>query len=148
MKGDISNQVVPVLILVFEGALGKLASEDEKTFEKAYRRKQWKKAVDLWDINEPLCWQMMRVVMSNKNSIEVVTFIGQDQDEYVECLEDRLQNKEDLPVRRVWATEPHLLARKVTMRNDVAAVYDPDPARRFTYGGKGRVLQRIAQFGA
>lgn len=143
-RGNISNKTVPTLILVFEGALGKLNKEDEKAFEKAFRRRKWKDAVYLWELNEPLCWQITRVFMQER-TIEVVTFFG---DEFAAELETRLTDKEDLPIHKVWATEPHLLARKITLRNDVAACYDADPSHRFTYGGKGRVLQRAAQFGS
>lgn len=138
---------MPTLILVFEGALGKLATEDEKAFEKAWRRKKWKQVVDLWELNESLMWQINRVFLTER-TIEVVTFMGLEHDEYIEMLEDRLTNKEALPVQRVWASDPHVLARKVTLRNDVAAVYDADPSRRFLYGHKGRVLTRVGDFGA
>ena len=136
-KGDISNEVSPRLVVVFEGLLGVLPNARVRAAESVARKaRRWKKAVSLWEINELAGRAIWDVTMRKHQTVDVATYLGE---EFAEALAERLDD-ENLPISKVWATEPHLLARELAYRPDLAAIYDPNPAHQFTYGGKGRIL--------
>ena len=134
MKGnDISNSVVPRLLVVFEGLLG--FKDDPSTVTKIRRRLGRKDIVTTedWQMNEPMMHAVWDMVWRRGYTVDVVTFLG---DEFATALTERFDD-EGLPIGRVLSTKPNLLARKLAYMPDVAAVYDPEPSRRFTYGSKG-----------
>lgn len=136
-NGDLSNSVTPRILLVFEGALGYLEKDDGRGFSRAIRRGQWGDAVNLWKLHQLTAQKIWDVTVRQSIGIEIVTFFGA---EFGGALEYRLQVDDDLPVRGVMATTPDRLARKIAYMPSLAAVYDPDPSRWLTYGGKGRHL--------
>jgi hypothetical protein len=144
--GDLSNESVPKIVLVFEGALGFIDRKDQGKCARYIHRKRWREAADMWILNELMMQRIWYATRHLSQTIEVVTFAGPE--EFGEALEFRLQDEEELPVHRVWATRPELLARKLTYMPDLAVVYDPDPARWLTWGPKGRILTDPNQLGA
>lgn len=140
-KGDISNSIVPRMLIVFEGFLGQLNTpKDKAALAVAMRLHKWKSAVNCFELNGLVVQHIWDAVWRKNYTIDVVTFYGQG---FGEALEIRLEN-EDLPVGSVHATTPGLLAREVVYRPNVLAVYDPDPSHVFTYGSKGRVVSADA----
>lgn len=135
-KGDLSNEVTPKVLLVFEGAVAFLPAERQKTYDKLIKRNHWGLACGMWELNEMMLRKIWDVMFRQGRDIEIITYISQ---EFADAIAARL-DEEDVPVRRVWYTTPAILSRKIALMPDVAAVYDPDPAHQFTYGGKGRVL--------
>jgi hypothetical protein len=138
-RGDISNEVTPRLVVVFEGMLGTLPERRESAFEFAARTfgrraQQQKRAVSAYEINEPLAHVIWDTVWRHRYSIDVVTYLGE---EFAEALTERL-DVEGLPIGRVWADEPHKLARRIAHMPDVAAIYDNE--NHLMYGSKGRTL--------
>lgn len=149
MQGnDISADVQPCLLVVFEGLLGIPPKQEEgrKTIRKTLRRLRKPDAKALladYEINHLLLGQIRRTPYP----VEVVTFLGP---EFAEAIEERLEALHAL-VRRVWATTPHELAKVHLLFPDVVAVYDPDFRRaHFTYGKLGRYLlpENAPRFGA
>ena len=69
-------------------------------------------------------------------TLDCVTWLPEDIAEYVEGWLER----EGLPFSSFHHYEPVKLARRIATMPDVAAIYDPDPAHRFLFGGKGRIL--------
>ena len=144
-KGDISNYVEPRLIVVFEGLLGILPIEKEKRANVLSRLGQWKRVVDLYVINDMLARHIWDQTRRHSRQVDVVTYKGVQFSEAVSAkLDDEM-----LPIGRVWHTEPHLLARSIAWRPDIAAIYDPDPQHQLTYGSKGRLLspKALGEFG-
>lgn len=144
-NGDLSNEVVPRLVLVFEGALGFMPTEDWQKFDRSIRRKRWDDAAALWQINPLMAVRLWDITMRLSFTVDIVTFAGPEP--FGEALEYRLQDVEDLPVGRAWATRPGLLARKIAYMPDLFRVYDPDPTRVLTWGGKGRIITRADEVG-
>jgi hypothetical protein len=120
--GDLSNELVPRLVLVFEHLVGVVPNSLEQVkFSGFVRTRRWKRAVNVLVVNDLL---------------EVVTFLHPDA---VEPIADWI-DREDLPVHRVWNTDPNKLARKIATMPDLAAIFDPDPAHQLTFGRKGRII--------
>lgn len=139
-RGDISNEVVPRLVVAFEGMLGILPEKPkERTLltwprRAGKRQAQAKRTVDAYDINDALARVIWDTTWRHKYSVDVVTYLGDDA---VEALEARL-DAEGLPIGRVWATTPERLARRLPYMPDVAAVFDNE--HHLIYGSKGRTL--------
>lgn len=137
--GDISNEVSPRLVVVFEGLLGILPERREHVAELALRKlgrrsAQAKRSVNAYEINEPLAHVIWDTVWRYRYSVDVVTYLGE---EFAEALTERL-DREGLPIGRVWADEPHKLGRRIAHMPDVAAIYDNE--HHLIYGSKGRTL--------
>lgn len=138
-KGDISNEVSPRLVVVFEGMLGILPERSGAgllTQVRKFRSKQGqaKRAVSDYEINEPLGAVIWDTVWRFRYSVDVVTYLGED---FAEALTERL-DFEGLPIGRVWADDPMRLARRIAHMPDLAAIYDNE--NHLMFGGKGRTL--------
>lgn len=145
-KGDISNEVSPRLLLVFENLLGILPDKKAEAKAAAYLRiRQYKRACNVFQINEPLASRIWDVTWRLKYSVDVITWVNE---KFADEVRDRL-DREDLPIAHVTYENPSAFARKIAHMPYVAAIYDPDPAHQFTFGGRGRVLSPAhgAQFG-
>lgn len=134
--GDISNYVSPRLVCVFEGLIGLLPDTKARAQEAVYRKaKRWARAARTYEVNEEMAKHIWDVYSRTDYSIDVVTYLGDDMAEAIaEVLDD-----ERLPIGRVFATTPDQLARRIAHMPDLAAIYDPNPSHRFTYGSKGRL---------
>lgn len=142
-NNDLSDSVIPCILLVFEGSLGILEKENKKEFYRAFTRGWWDQAVSCFTFHDLMSAKIWAVHARKGVAIEVVTFIGV---EFGDALAQRI-DAENLPVRRTWGTTVPQLARKIAYMPDLAAIYDPDPQHQFTWGHKGCVLQAVNQFG-
>lgn len=131
MNNDLSNKVSPRILLVAEGALIFQRSKKGKTI-----RQQWV-------IYDMMVRRILWLFHQKDIGIEIVTYLG---DEFAEELAEWLDD-EMVPVARVWSTTPQRLQRNIAYMPDLAYVYDPDPERWLTYGGKGCFIQDINQLG-
>ena len=145
-NGDLSNEVVPRIVLVFEGALGFIHDEDRKKFNRYLSRKHWEEAAALWLINPLMAARIWYLTRHQSMTLDVVTFAGPK--EFGEALEVHLQYVEELPVGRVWATRVELLARKIAYMPDLMKIYDPNPERWLTWGGKGQLIANPNELGS
>ena len=138
MKGnDLSNLVVPRDVLVWEGLFGLILDPKIRAMEQKYCDKgQWKYAVSCYEINELLARKVWDLTWRFNIEIDLLTYRGR---EFAVALAERMDN-ENLPFRRVWSEDPHVLARNLAITPDIRTIYHPDTDRQFLYGGKGRVL--------
>lgn len=135
--GDIDNRVVPRLVIVWENLLGLLPNKTSEAKVASYVKfKRWNRAANVFEINEALTRRIWDVTWRLNFSVDVITYISPD---FVEALQERI-DREDIPVRSVWHTEPHVLARKLAYMPQVACVYDPNPHHLLTFGSKGRII--------
>lgn len=142
-RGDISSEVVPKIIIVFEGAVGFLPADREAEYDRAVRKQRWVDAMYCWSLDEHMLRKIWDLAFRRSLTIEIVTFVSQP---FADVLAARL-DEEDMPVHRVWHTTPAKLSRQLAYMPDVAAIYDADEAHVFTYGSKGHVLTDVSQLG-
>lgn len=138
--GDLANDLVPRMVLVFEHLVGLIPNTgwglNQLSCEALIKAKRWKQAVEHLRVNEPLARQMWHITWHLGYQLEVVTYFGEKAVEPVQQWID----DNDLPVHRVWYAEPNKLARKIATMPDLAVIFDPDPAHQLTYGKKGRII--------
>lgn len=141
--GDISNEVVPRLVIAYEGMLGLLPEKPDRYVTELVARKFGRRArmaqrtVDAYEINDALARVIWDTTWRHRYTVDVVTYLGEDA---VAPLEARL-DVEGLPIGRVWATTPDRLARRLPYMPDVAAVFDNE--NHLIYGSKGRMLPAV-----
>lgn len=142
MQGnDLSNQVVPRLVVVWEHLLGLLPSKTDEAKVSTYLRlKRWKRAVGVYQINEPLAHRIWDVSFRLNFSVDVITWLGP---QFCDALRERLDD-EDLPIHHVTYSTPNVYARKLAYMPYVAAIYTPDEKHQFLFGSKGRVISPMS----
>jgi hypothetical protein len=138
--GDIDNTVTPRLLVVWEGLLAIPPDASEKnrfsTWISARKSGKTRTMIDSFDLNTTMAKHVWDVTWRRNYSVDVVTFLGVQYLPHIEAWIDR----HDLPIGHVTNETPDTLARRLSYMPHVAAVYDPDPTRRYTYGGKGRLM--------
>lgn len=144
LNGDLSNVVVPRLVLVFEGALGFLPPDRVEQYNKLGSAGHWDQAARCWDLNELMMRKIWDVVWRQSFQLEVVTYAGPQN--LAESLQERF-DEENLPVSRTLASTPDRMARRLAYAPDIAVVYDSNAEHAFTYGGKGRYLTSVHMLG-
>lgn len=135
-KGDLSNQVQPKILIVFEEAVAHLSPAMVKDFEKAMAKERFGWAAAFWNLDDLMVRKIEDLIYRQDKDVQLITFYPQELAEQW----DYLLEENDVPVGDIKPYKLDVLARKVALMQDVAAVYDPDPAHQFTYGAKGRVL--------
>lgn len=136
-KGDIDNVVVPRDMLVFEGLLGIIPDPKVAKIEAKLRsKKRWVDALACYETNELLARKIWQMVWDYGLEIDLVTYHPRG---FADALAERM-DRESLPIRRVYAEEPNLLARRLVTMPYVRTIYDPFPDHQFLYGGKGRII--------
>lgn len=129
--------VVPRLLIVFEGLIGAIPDKKTLTKAKAYERlHQWQRVINTFEPFEMVLKHLWYLTYNKDFTFDVITYMGE---QFVEPIENWL-DREDVPHRSVRDEDPNHLARKISSMSNVAAVYDPNPERQFTYGGKGRIV--------
>lgn len=142
-RGDLSNVSAPSIVIVFEEAIGRVPEELLMKFQKEIAKNRWYSAVDYYALNEPMLRKMMDLAWRQNINIRIVTWTHPDA---VQAIQE-IMDEENVPVREVFYTTPERLARELAYRPDIIKIYDPDPAHRFTYGGKGEILTDYNQLG-
>lgn len=135
MNGDISNEVVPRLLIEFEGLVGNM-SDGRNPLSRIKSLGNWKSAANSWELNETVLKIITHRADWMKFDIDVIT-IGPAK--FAEALFARFEN-EDIPVKSVWSYTPEKLARRVEFMQRVAAVYTPEQKHALMYGNKGRYI--------
>lgn len=137
-KGDISNVMSPRLLVVFENLVGLLPEPQDRARYATYLRlHQWKRAVNCYQPNETLAKVLWDLTYGRFSyTLDCVTWLDDRLVEHVESWLDR----EGLPFSKFHHYDPTKLARRIATMPDVAAIYDPDPAHRFLWGSKGRIV--------
>jgi hypothetical protein len=137
LRGDISNEIVPRLVLVFEGLIGLLIDpRAQAKYDKAMKRGKYKDAVYAFELNEIVAHHIWDLSYRRGFNLDVVTFLGHD---FAEHLSTRLE-EEGYPIGNVRATTLRQLTLDLPHRTDIAMVFDGNPAHALTYGGRGRAI--------
>lgn len=141
MRGnDISNEVVPRLVIVWDGLLGVLPSKAAEAKASTYLRlKRWKKAVSLWEVNDHVGAQIWDLTWRSKYAVDLVTHTSGEP--FAEALAERLYGPEGFTcLGQIWYEDPRVLARSLAHRPNVACVVHDNPQHVLLFGSKGRYL--------
>lgn len=135
--GDLSNEIVPRIALVFEGLVGIMPGKtDPAKFANYCRFGRWKRAIGLYQVNTELAKHMWHVTWQLHYQLDIVTYL---RPELLPSIEEWVDLK-DLPVHRCWNADANALGRKIATMPYLTAIFDPDPAHCLTYGKRGRIL--------
>jgi hypothetical protein len=139
LHGDLSNKPVPVIVVVFEGAIA--FCNDAPKHAKYMKKGRPDKSLEFWEINDLLSRRLLWLYHYKDVAFEIVTFLGK---EFAEELKHWLDT---LPFQRVWSTTPEQLGREVAYMPELFCIYDPEPSRWLMYGSKGRYLDKVVRLG-
>lgn len=142
-RGDLSNVVVPRILVVFEGAIGHLREEDLKKFYKYQSKRRFAEALECFDVSELMLASILRVCMRDNLNVSLVTWMQQGMAEAIA----ELMNYYSVPVRGCVSESPYLLSAKLPYNPDIIAVYDPDPEHVLIFGSKGVLLDSPGRIG-
>lgn len=147
--GNLSNQVMPSIVIVFEGSVGLLPEDKLKDYNKAVSRNRWWEAVDLFQLSRPYLSKFLDLVWNKGFNLEICTWMGHgtEYDDAALRISERF-DFENVPVYSVWSSTPDRLARESSYLPRIARIYDPEIGHAFKYGGKGVYLTDPNQLGA
>lgn len=133
-RGDIDNHAAARIIYVFEGTIGTLSPAAERKRNLYLKTRRWKKAAHCWTIEPFLQKVLLDHAWRSPYNVDLATYLDLEEAEHVE---QRLESLA-LPFGHFLVTDIEEMARVISNRPDVAAIYDFHPSRVFTYGSKGR----------
>lgn len=142
--GNLSNVVVPRVLVVFEGLIGYLSAANVDDFNKLGSRGAWPAAVALWDFDPLALAKLTDLIVRRDIKVEVVSFVMPV--EGAEALAERF-DQESVLVSRVIASTPYRTARRLPYGVDIARVYTPDAREALLFGGKGYHTTSVHQIG-
>jgi hypothetical protein len=135
-RGELSNEVLPRVYLVFEGLLGSIPDAKTSVLEKvARKRKKWEQVADCYKLNTPTSGGMRDLYWRHRFRIDVITFIDPA---FVSPLRNKLDSKNLLFGDVHYYDMPDLLTDLIYDQS-ILMVLDADPAHTLTYGSKGRI---------
>ena len=144
LHGNLSADVQPRLLIVFEGILGFLPPGRLAEYNQLGSAGRWDRAMGLWDLNGICMQKIVDLAIRKNQQIEIVTYVAPP--EGAEALSRRF-DEENLPVSRVIASTPQRTARRLPYAPDVACVYDVDARNVMMYGSRGRHITNVHQLG-
>lgn len=142
--GNLANDPVPRLVIVFENGLGFLPDSNRDAWRKAARRERWRDALACFELDPLMLRMVVDLTYRFSVSIDVVTYCGPDQFA-VELA--GLLDRENVPVRVVTASSPEQVARSLAYQPDVVRIYDGNEGHAWAYGRKGVYLTSHTQLG-
>jgi hypothetical protein len=135
LHGDLSNEVEPRMLWVWEGLLATLQPANRRKFDR-YASRNPEKAVAVMDANERAIKEVNDLVWRRGYAVDVITFLSPD---FVKPVEDWLASQFVTTGRVMY--EPDLsLARRIAYTPDIVGVFHALPDKALTFGSKGYLL--------
>lgn len=142
--GDLSNEVVPRILVQYEGIIGYLSADKVDLYNRLGSRGHWRAAIELWELDPLALAKLNDLIIRRSIKVEVVSFVMPR--EGAQALAERF-DEESVPVSRVVASTPDRTARRLAYAPDIARVYCSDPAHALMCGGKGYQVTSVHQLG-
>lgn len=136
LRGDISGQLPPRWLFVFEGVVASLPPANVARFKLYSAAHRWKRAVAQYETEPHVAKVLNDLFWRRDYRFDVVTFLGED---YVDPIQQKL-DRESLPFSNVWAVDERTLSHRLAYMLDVQYVIHADPARHLTYGPRGLLV--------
>ena len=136
-RGQLDTSYQKRFIWIWEGAVAHLPIERRAVQMKeklARRTHQWDVAVELWKVHELVIAQWWSLLSTSpvRSDIAVTT----REPAFAKAVATMIE-RENLPVRYVFAAEAHVLGHKLTYMPDVVNVFYSLPVHQFVFGPKG-----------
>lgn len=138
-SGDIGSEIAPRLIVVFEHTIGTLTPGAERKRRLLLKAHQHRRAAACWTIDTHMTKVMVDWAYRTPYNIDVATFTEEDE---AERIEQRLVGA-GIPFGNFLVVTVEELARVHANMPHIAAIFDADPAHRWTYGSKSRCEARL-----
>ena len=146
MEGnDISNQIAPKLVFVFDGLIGTIPEEDRKLADKLRRRGKWEQLARVYEVDTKMGAHLWDIVWRSQFSFDIVSFESDDERWY-EALE-RLLNRANVPHSRLEVyADPNDFAQHMAYAPNILRVYHPRSDWMFKFGDRGEIITDATVF--
>lgn len=134
--GDISGDLPPRWLFVWEGVVASLPPGQVARFKLAHRLGRYRRAVQCWETEPHVAKVLNDLFWRRDYRFDVVTFLGPEYEEHIQ----RRLDRDQLPFSNVWAMDEESLTRRLVYMPDVQYVVHGDPARHLTYGHRGLLV--------
>jgi hypothetical protein len=135
-KGELSNEILPRVYIVFEGLIGILPDAKTKALEAlARKRKKWEQATSYYQLNVSTSGGMRDLYWRHRFRVDVITFMDPA---FVSPIRDRLDGRNLLFGDVHYYTSATELSRDMVYDQSILGVLDPDPSHTLVYGSRGR----------
>jgi hypothetical protein len=135
-RGELSNQVLPRVYVVFENLIGVLPDTKTRALEAvARKRKKWQQAVDYYELSVKTT-QGIRDLHRRDIRIDVITFVDPN---FVDPIRNKLDSRNMFFGGIHYFTVESLLD-DLKYDPSILRVFDPDPKHVLTWGSKGRTV--------
>jgi hypothetical protein len=133
-RGELSNEILPRVYVVFEGLVGILPDAKTRTLEAlARKRKKWEQAASYYQLNVPTAGGMRDLYWRHRFRVDVITFIDPA---FVSAIRNRLDSRNLLFGDVHYYTVDELVSDLI-YDPSIIGVLDPDPKHALVYGSKG-----------
>ena len=134
-RGELSNERLPRVLIVFEGLVGILPDVKTTALEAlARKRKKWDVAAGYYKLNIPTAGGMRDLYWRHNHRVDIVTFIDPN---FVSPIRNKLDSRNLLFGDVHYYTMDELQADLLYDRS-ILGVLDPDPSHALSYGSRGR----------
>jgi hypothetical protein len=141
--GDLSNKMLPRIVVVFEGKLGIVPEDKRKSYSRLCQKNRWREAMKCYELDELVLAKLLDLRWRLDMNVSIVTWLGEQAAAAIADLMD----EQGIPIGNCFSSTPSKLSRELAYAPDIVAVYDPDPDHVFTYGSKGVILTDANQIG-
>lgn len=131
-RGELGAPNRPSTVFVFEDLIAHLERPRVESIH--LRLHQWNQALRCWTFDQKVCDYMYALMSRFDVPVDVFTW---HSSEFAVAIHDALWER-NVPVRYTTSGEYRALSPWVATDENIALVYDADPAHRFGYGFKAR----------
>lgn len=143
--GDISNERAQKLVFVFDGLIGRIPEEDEKTAAKLRRKGKWAQLARVYGIDTKMGAHLWDIIWRSPYSFDIVSFESADEGWY-EALESALE-RANVPYSRLEVYDsPDEFAQHMVFAPNIVRVYHANPSWAFKFGPRGEVITDATVF--
>lgn len=135
--GDISADMAPRLVFVWENLLANLDPGDEKREARWVRYKRWDKALSLWDDNVMMRHVLLDTLWRKHRPVDLLCTHAEG---FASRLKDRLEAT-NYPYSKLYSFPALEYAALMSFLPHVQMVFYSDPMNPFTFGSKGVQVQ-------
>ena len=146
MEGnDLSNEIAPKLVFVFDGLVGRVPDEDARLAEKYRKRRKWDLLARVYEVDTQMGAHLWDIVWRSRFSFDIVSFESADE-RWRDSLE-RLLDRANVPYSRLETyDDPNDFAQHMVYAPNILRVYHGRSDWWAKFGDKGDLIIDAAVF--